>query len=213
LKSKYKILLTNVPKKDLTLQLVSLPINKKYNGIQAQNEVFVEFHKENGRLRPIRFWKIQSNKEKYFKPREFIDILNNSQLIYINDDLASLFKEDLFSMFQDFQIDTKKVIKCKTCPFCLIHGLITIDKDSDLSYLIHDKEQKICYRCAKLELLDEFYQRGAVLNNKMKKAIFRTLSKTKNVDHLIKLFTDEIDPAKHPIKICLWFQLRPLEKH
>jgi helicase len=198
LKSKYKIFLTNVPKKDLTLQLVSLPINKKYNGIQAQNEVFVEFHKESGRLRPIRFWKIQRNKEKYFKPREFIDILNNSQLIYINDDFASLFKEDFLSMLQDFQIDTKKVIKCKTCPFCLIHGLITIDKDSDISYLIHDKEQKICYRCAKLELLDEFYQRGAVLNNKMKKAIFRTLQKNKNIDHLIKLFTDEIDPAKHP---------------
>ncbi len=198
MKSNYKIFLTDVPKKDLTLQLVSLPIKKKYNGIQAQNEVFVEFHKQNGRLRPIRFWKIQRNKEKYFKPREFIDVLNNSQLIYINDDLASLFKEDLLSMFQDFQIDTKKVIRCKICPFCLIHGLITIDKDSDLSYFRHDKEHKICYRCAKLELLDEFYQRGAVLNNKMKKAIFRTLSKTKNVDHLIKLFTDKIDPAKHP---------------
>ncbi|MFX1466221.1 MAG: DEAD/DEAH box helicase, partial [Promethearchaeota archaeon] len=198
MKSNYKIFLTEVPKKDLTLQLVSLPIKKKYNGIQAQNEVFVEFHKENERLRPIRFWKIQKNKEKYFKPREFIDILNNSQLIYINDDLASMFKEDLLIMFQDFQIDTKKVNKCRICPFCLIHGLITIDKDADISYFRHDKEQKICYRCAKLELLDEFYQRGAVLNNKMKKAIFQTLSKTKNVDHLIQLFTDEIDPTKHP---------------
>jgi len=196
-KSKYKIFLTGVPKKDLTLKLVFLPANKKINGIRPKTQVYVEFHRVNERLRPVRFWKMSGSKEKFFQPKELIQMLKNSRSIYIHKDLDLLFKENLFSMFHDFQINAK-VIESKTCPFCLIHGLITIDEDSDISYFIHDKEQKICYRCAKLELLDEFYQRGAVLNNKMKKALFRTLSKTKNVDHLIKLFTDEIDPAKHP---------------
>ena len=189
--------MTGVPKKDLTLKLVFLPAKKKINGIRPKNEVYVEFHKINERIRPVSFWKMNGSKEKFFQPKEFIQMLKDSRTIYIHQDLDSLFKEDLFSMFHDFQINTK-VIESKTCPFCLIHGLITIDEDSDISYYIHDKEQKICYRCAKLELLDEYYQRGAILNNKMKKALFRTLSKTKNVDYLIKLFTDEIDPAKHP---------------
>jgi len=189
--------LTGVPKKDLILKLVFLPANKKINGIRPKTQVYVEFHRVNERLRPVRFWKMSGSKEKFFQPKELIQMLKNSRSIYIHKDLDLLFKENLFSMFHDFQINAK-VIESKTCPFCLIHGLITIDEDSDISYFIHDKEQKICYRCAKLELLDEFYQRGAVLNNKMKKALFRTLSKTKNVDHLIKLFTDEIDPAKHP---------------
>lgn len=189
--------MTGVPKKDLILKLVFLPANKKINGIRPKTQVYVEFHRVNERLRPVRFWKMSGSKEKFFQPKELIQMLKNSRSIYIHKDLDLLFKENLFSMFHDFQINAK-VIESKTCPFCLIHGLITIDEDSDISYFIHDKEQKICYRCAKLELLDEFYQRGAVLNNKMKKALFRTLSKTKNVDHLIKLFTDEIDPAKHP---------------
>ncbi|MCK5587478.1 MAG: DEAD/DEAH box helicase, partial [Candidatus Lokiarchaeota archaeon] len=197
MKSKYKIFLTGVPKKDLTLKLVFLPARKKINGIRPKTQVYVEFHIVNERLRPVRFWKMSGSKEKFFQPKELIQMLKNSRSIYIHKDLDLLFKENLFSMFHDFQINAK-VIESKTCPFCLIHGLITIDEDSDISYFIHDKEQKICYRCAKLELLDEFYQRGAVLNNKMKKALFRTLSKTKNVDLLIKLFTDEIDPAKHP---------------
>ncbi|MFX1519873.1 MAG: DUF5814 domain-containing protein [Promethearchaeota archaeon] len=197
MKSKYKVFLTNVPKKDLTLKLVFLPANKKINGIGPKRQVYVEFHRTNGRLRPLRFWKIKGSKEKFFKPREFIELLNNSQLIYINQDLDSLFKEDLFSMFHDFQINVKKVIECKTCPFCLIHGLVTINEDSDLSYLVHGT-QKICFRCAKLEMIDGFYRRGAVLNNKMKKALFQTLKKTKNIDHLIQLFTDEIDPTKNP---------------
>ncbi|MHA1754258.1 MAG: DEAD/DEAH box helicase, partial [Candidatus Odinarchaeia archaeon] len=179
---KYSLVFLAQKNKKNKCEIAFIPKHLNVKNISPVYTGTVKFEKINGKLRPISLLLIINKRQVNLASKELIKALRMCGRIFIPTNFSPSFTDELIKMFKDFQIPEEKILLEEFCSFCKIENKYTILKDNNY-FNVNDK--RICFRCAKKELIRELRFRGLKQTLKIANFLEKILLKLKDVNKVL----------------------------